>query len=86
MNRSRIQMTMDVLDAVRKGHHRITRIMYKTNLSWLPLTKILDSLVKSELIEMQSIRKRRTVHREYHITEKGRAVLDHYMAISEALQ
>jgi len=79
-------MTMDVLNAVRKGSCRTVPIMYAANLSWVVVMEILGSLVKSELIEMQRIRKRRTVHREYHITEKGRAVLDHYMIISEALQ
>ncbi len=49
--RSRLEIYLDILKVLRKGESRPTRIMYQSNLSWKPLMKILDSLIKQEIVE-----------------------------------
>jgi predicted transcriptional regulator len=77
--RSKLQIYLDVLKAIKKDTHKPTRIMYRTNLSWNPLMKILDSLIDQELIIAQESDR----HTRYHITEKGRNVLEYF---GEAMQ
>ena len=72
--RSRVEIYIDVLNAIRQGVHKPTRIMYKTNLSWKPLMKILDSMMEQGLIRAEEEGNRTT----YWITEKGRNVLNYF--------
>ncbi len=46
--RSKLDIVLIVLGAVRRGMDKPTRIMYAANLSWKPTQKILDNLVDPE--------------------------------------
>jgi len=72
--RSRIEIYLDVLQAIKRGTHKPTRIMYRTNLSWKPLMSILESMVEQGLIRVEEEGNRTT----YCITEKGRNVLNYF--------
>jgi len=77
--RFRLEIYLDVLKTIKKGTCKPTRIMYRTNLSWNPLMKILDSLERQGLVTVEKDGK----HKIYDITEKGKNVL-HYF--SEAME
>ena len=67
--RSRVEIYIDVLNAIRQGVHKPTRIMYRK-----PLMKILDSMMEQGLIRAEEEGNRTT----YWITEKGRNVLNYF--------
>jgi predicted transcriptional regulator len=48
--RSRLEIYIETLKWIRSGINKPTNIMYKSNLSWIPLKNILDFLVKQDLI------------------------------------
>jgi predicted transcriptional regulator len=77
--RSRIEIYLDVLQAIRKGIFKPTRIMYRTNLSWKPLMQILGTMMEQELITSEELGS----HITYKITEKGMNVLNYF---HEAMQ
>jgi len=80
--RSRIEIYLDVLHAIKRGTHKPTRIMYRTNLSWKPLMSILEPLMSilESMIEQGLVRVEEEGNRTtYWITEKGRNVLNYFM-------
>ncbi len=79
--RSRLEIYLDVLKTIRKGINKPTNIMYKCNLSWMPLKEILNSLIKQNLLILAEMGNRRT----YEITEKGRDVLRYFDKAQELL-
>jgi predicted transcriptional regulator len=80
--RSRLEMYLDVLNAIKKGVCRPTRIMYRTNLSWKPLMEVLDAMMTQELIEAN----RQGRHTLYKITEKGKNLLNYFHEAMELLE
>ena len=79
--RSKLEIYIDILTAISKGTQKPTRIMYRTNLSWKPLTKILESLIAQGLI----IREDGGKHSLYEVTEKGRNVLRYFKEAVELI-
>ncbi|RLG08920.1 MAG: hypothetical protein DRN64_04535 [Thaumarchaeota archaeon] len=79
--RSRLEIYLDVLRAIRKGVNKPTRIMYKTNLSWKPLQEILESMTSQEIIKKIEVNKRK----KYVITEKGLNVLRYFEEMMELI-
>lgn len=79
--RSKLEVYLEVLQVVSKGESKPTRIMYKTNLSWVPLQEILEFLVSQDLLEEVELERRK----EYFITEKGRQVLAYFKSMMELL-
>ncbi|OYT48008.1 hypothetical protein B6U79_03440 [Candidatus Bathyarchaeota archaeon ex4484_231] len=80
--RSRLEMYLDVLEKVNAGISRPTNIMYKCNLSWVPLQEILASLIERDLIKEIEKKNKRT----YEITERGQDLLrylEHMLAVLE---
>ena len=77
--RSRIEIYLDILQAIKKGVDKPTRIMYRTNLSWKPLMHVLDTMMEQELITSEEL----GCHITYKITEKGMNVLNYF---NEAMQ
>ena len=69
--RSKLELYLEVLDAIDKGTRKPTRIMYRTNLSWKPLIKILNSLQDQSLITSQ----KKGNSMIYQTTDKGKDVL-----------
>ena len=53
--RSRIEIYLDILRAIRKGVRKPTHIMYRTNLSWKPLMQILDAMLEQGLIASEDM-------------------------------
>jgi predicted transcriptional regulator len=80
--RSRLEIYLDVLKVVRKGTHKPTRIMYRTNLSWKPLMKVFESMIEQDLIA----RDEEGVHATYRITEKGRNILEYFDQAMDLLE
>ena len=79
--RSRMRLCLDVLRVISRGVTKPTNIMYKSNLSWVPLMEILTSLTEKGLIESETIGKRK----RYRITKKGLNALEYFKKIEELL-
>ena len=77
--RSRMEIYLDILQAIKKGVDKPTRIMYRTNLSWKPLMQFLDTMMEQKLIISEDVGS----HITYKITEKGTNVLNYF---HEAMQ
>lgn len=78
LRRSKLEIVLNVLSAIKDGVDKPTRIMYAANLSWKPTQKILGSLVEQELIyEIKETGSKRSKLR-YRITEKGVNVLRYF--------
>ncbi|MCJ7574465.1 winged helix-turn-helix domain-containing protein [Candidatus Bathyarchaeota archaeon] len=79
IRRSKFEIYMDILAAIKGGTVIPTRIMYRVNLSWKPLKQILETLQAQILIEEQpkgDIDKR--TRKVYALTEKGENVLNYF--------
>lgn len=72
--RSRLEIFIDVLRAIKRGTIKPTRIMYRTNLSWKPLMKVLEAMIAQGLIEAKNDGK----HITYGITKKGREIVEYF--------
>ena len=74
-----------MLSAVRDGVDKPTRIMYASNLSWMPTQRILRSLVeKGFLREIENTGSKRTKKR-YEITDKGLKVVRYFNRAKDIL-
>jgi predicted transcriptional regulator len=82
--RSRLEITLDVLKAVRDGVDKPTRIMYVANMSWNPTQELLAKLVEEGLLDVTEERTEKRSKRSYVITERGRNVIS-YLRGAEAL-
>jgi len=82
LKRSRLEIYLDVLKVIGKGTQKPTQIMYKSNLSWKPLMKILESLVDQGLIS----RTENGTHIAYKITEKGKNILRYFSKAMEFIE
>ena len=76
--RSRLEIILSILSAVRDGVDKPTRIMYAANMSWAPSQRILSSLVKQDLIEVRINTESRQSKKRYVITVKGSNVLNYF--------
>ena len=74
MKRSRLEMCIDVLQVIKEGCSKPTRIMYGSNTSWNPLCRILEFLVGQGAVAFKTDGERK----EYYITEKGEKILEYY--------
>ena len=72
--RSRLEIYFDVLRVIRRGTNKPTRIMYSSNLSWLPLTRILSNLTSRGYIINEQFKG----HSFYKITAKGWQALEQW--------
>ena len=79
--RSRLEIYLDVLRVISRGNSKPTRIMYSSNLSWKPLKEMLESLIKQDLIRVESEKKAK----RYYITPKGLRVLGYFKKLREEL-
>ena len=81
--RSKLDIHLEVLKAVRKGVDKPTRIMYAVNISWNPVRKILDSLVDKGLLSVNENIVGNRVKRRFEITERGISVLTFFNGAKE---
>ena len=78
LRRSKLDIVLSVLSAVRDGADKPTRIMYAANLSWKPTRKVLESLVEQGFLsEFEDTESKRSKKR-YGITEKGLSVIEYF--------
>ena len=82
--RSKLEITLDVLKAVRDGVDKPTRIMYVANMSWNPTQELLERLVMEGHLEVTEERTEKRSKKRYVITEKGLNVIS-YLKRAEAL-
>jgi len=76
--RSKLDIRLKILAAVRDGVDKPTRIMYAANLSWKPTQRVLSQLMEHGLVaEVRSAESPKS-RRKYEITEKGTAVLEYF--------
>jgi predicted transcriptional regulator len=78
--RSKLEIYLDVLWAIKRGTRKPTRIMYEANLSWKPLQRILKSMKDQDLIVEMDARperdKRTTV--VYEVAQKGENIIKYF--------
>ena len=88
MRRSKLEMHIDILKVL--SHHgplKLTHVMYKANVNCSVLKQYLDFLIQRNLIEEQTLHKKRNKTRlVYAITERGRTVLRYFRELNSALQ
>ncbi len=86
--RSRLEIYLDVLWAIKRGTRKPTRIMYEANLSWRPLQRILKSMKSQGLIEeidFTGNRDKRT-NTIFEITQKGENIITYFNRGKEYLK
>ncbi len=76
--RSKLEIRLKILAAVKQGVDKPTRIMYAANMSWKPVQRILSHLVEQGLLLELLNTESRQSKRLYRITEKGEKILDYF--------
>ncbi|MCW4051250.1 MAG: winged helix-turn-helix domain-containing protein [Candidatus Bathyarchaeota archaeon] len=85
--RSKFQLSVEVLNQIKQGENKPTRIMYSANLSWKSLKEILHSLTTQDLIEEIIVsRSSKRAKKRYQITAKGENVLQYYSMVSGLIE
>ena len=84
--RSKLHIQLEVLKAVRAGVDKPTRIMYAANMSWAPVSKILDSLVDRGFVLVITTNGGNRSKRRYEITEKGVSVINYLEGVKELVE
>jgi predicted transcriptional regulator len=81
--RSRLEIYLEVLQIIKGGTSKPTRIMYNANISWQPLMRALGSLINQDLVREIDVsdtgrkRDKRTT-KIYEITMKGEHVVRYF--------
>lgn len=86
--RSKLEIYLDIIQIIKNGTRKPTRIMYEANLSWKPLQHFLRSMVSQGLIreiDAQGGRDKRT-NRYYEITQKGENVVQYFKKSKDLLE
>lgn len=83
--RSRLDIMMTVLRAIRDGEDKPTRIMYTANMSWNSTQKILENLQEQDLILVTEEPGLKRAKKRYHITDKGLNVLQYFEGAKELI-
>lgn len=86
--RSKLEIYLDVLWAIKKGTSKPTRIMYEANLSWRPLQRVLKSMISQGLIlevDASDNRDKRT-STIYEVTQKGENIVNYFNLGKEYLK
>jgi len=88
MRRSKLELHLDILKALARNEPlKLTHIMSKANVNCDTLKQYLDFLIQHNLVEEQTLpKKRRQTRVVYAITERGRTVLKYFSEINSALQ
>ena len=79
--RSRMEIYIDILEAVGKGKRKPTHIMYRANLTWIRLNKHLDLLIGRGLLKEEES----DGHTVFSLTHGGKDVLGYYMEMKRGL-
>ena len=84
--RSRLEIMLAILSAVKNGIDKPTLIMYAADTSWSPTKSILSSLVNQGLLTMKETPRKKQTKRSYSITEKGTNVLRYFEGLNELVE
>ena len=84
--RSKFQLSVEVLENIKNGETKPTRIMYGCNLSWKSLKGILRNLTNQELLNETVVEGKKRSKKLYHITSKGENVLKYYSLVSGLIE
>lgn len=81
--RSKLEIYLEVLQIIKGGTSKPTRIMYQANISWQPLTRILRSMVSQGLVREVDTRtggrkRDKRTSKIYEITMKGESVIKYF--------
>ncbi len=81
--RSKLEIYLGILQIIKGGTSKPTRIMYGANISWQPLMKALGSMIKQGLVKeiefKDTGRKRdKRTSKVYEITMKGEQVVRYF--------
>ncbi len=79
--RSKLEIMLKVLEAVKEGVDKPTRIMYAVNMSWNPTQEVLAKLVEDGLIRVTEEPGGRRKKKRYEITEKGANVIRYFQGV-----
>ena len=81
MGRSKLEMYVNILKVLAQtGPLKLTHIMYKTNVSYSILRNFLVFLIKQDLVEKRTIKKRSEI---YSVTERGITVLRYFQELTQ---
>ena len=88
VRRSKLEIYLNVLQIIREGTSKPTRIMYSANISWQPLMKALGSMANQGLVREIDVsdtgRKRdKRTSKIYEITMKGEQVVRYFKGAKE---
>ncbi|MGD0805050.1 MAG: winged helix-turn-helix domain-containing protein [Candidatus Bathyarchaeia archaeon] len=85
--RSKLEIYVDIMDEINKGTTQPTKIMYAANLAWIPVQRMLKSLVNQELIEEYDADEHdQRSNKLYCMTEKGQSVLLYFDKVRGILE
>ena len=86
--RSRLEIYLDILRIIRNGTRKPTRIMYAANISWKPMQRIINSMVKQGLImETDALEGRdKRTNKTYEITQKGNNIINYFNRAKEFIE
>lgn len=80
--RSRMEVKIDILQAIADGSGRPTHIMYRSNLSWAVMRGVIKNLEQQGLVVSNDVEGRRS----YVLTDKGLKVLQTYRTVKTQLE
>jgi len=86
--RSKLEIYLNIIQIIKNGTRKPTRIMYEANLSWRPLQHFLMSMVSQGLIreiDAKGGRDKRT-NKYYEITQKGENVVKYFRRTKDLLE
>jgi len=85
--RSKLEIHLDVLQIVKSGVCKPTRIMYEANLSWDHLNRVLGVLMDQGLVSEEDTsgqrRRDKRTSRHYLLTKKGEGVVRYFNSPKE---
>jgi len=86
--RSKLEIYLEVLQIIKNGTSKPTRIMYNANISWQPLMRVLGSMKGQGLVNEIDVtgqeRKRdKRTSKLYEITMKGERVIRYFRGAKE---
>ncbi len=83
MRRSKLEMYVDILKLLEKmGPLKMIHIMYKTNFNGITLKEQLNFLIKQNLVEERTIKKRQVV---FAVTQRGIKVTRHFQELTQEI-
>jgi predicted transcriptional regulator len=80
--RSKMEVKIDILQAIAEGAGRPTHIMYRSNLSWAVMRNFIRALEEQGLVSASDVEGRKN----YVLTSKGIRVLETYANVRKQLE